>query len=101
MPTSVDLYKDDLFAIADPDLYSAVEEFTHVAFPPQDRMQEGYRLDFKAIWSDSALKTVAAFANTFGGSLMVGVSESRGRADVLAGVASGRQELKTSIASGI
>jgi hypothetical protein len=30
-------------------------------------MQEGYLLDFKETWSDSALKTVAAFANTFGG----------------------------------
>src|SRR5947209_16849501 len=101
MTTPVDLYKDDLFGIADPDIYSAVEAFTRVAFPPTDRTQEGYLLDFKANWSDSALKTVAAFANTFGGILIVGVSESGGRADALVGIIAGRQELKTSIASGI
>jgi hypothetical protein len=100
-PIAVDLYKDDLFAVSDPDLYSAVEAFTRVASPASDRMQEGYLLDFKATWSDSALKTVAAFANTFGGLLIVGVSEKDGRAEQLVGIAWQGQELKTSIASAI
>ncbi len=102
MPTiDVDLYKDDLNAFGDPELYAAFEIFTRVASPPTDRTQEGYLLDFKAAWSDSALRTVAAFANTFGGILFVGVSEKDARADQLIGIVSQRQELKTSIASSI
>ena len=102
MPSiDVDLYKDDLAAIGDPELYAAVEAFTRVAQPPTDRAQEGYLLDFKATWGDTALKTVVAFANTFGGLLLVGVSEDHGRADQLVGIVSARQEQKTTIASSI
>jgi hypothetical protein len=100
-PIDVDLYRDDLFVVSDLDLYVAVEAFTRVASPPADRMQEGYLLDFKETWSISALRTVAAFANTFGGLLLVGVSEKGGRADQLVGIPSQRHELKTSIASAI
>lgn len=100
-PADIDLYKDDLTAPADQDLYKAIEVFTRIASPQTDRAQEGYLLDFKALWSDSALRAVAAFANTFGGLLLVGVSEDHGRADQLLGVPSQRQELKTSIASSI
>ena len=90
----IDLYKDDLTAASDADLFTSVEVYAGAA-------QEGYLLDFKAAWSDSALKTVAAFANTFGGLLIVGVSESGGRADQLVGIPSQRQEIKTTIASSI
>ncbi|MBZ5725832.1 MAG: ATP-binding protein [Acidobacteriia bacterium] len=100
-PVDVDLNKDDLATISDPELYAAVEAFTRATASPTDRTQEGYLLDFKATWSDSALRTVAAFANTFGGLLLVGVSETGGRADQLVGLAAQRQELKTSIASSI
>jgi predicted HTH transcriptional regulator len=72
-----------------------------MASPQTDRAQEGYLLDFKAAWSDSALKGIAAFANTFGGLSLIGVCEKVGRADELVGVVSQRQELKTSIASAI
>src|SRR5260370_20439228 len=99
--TNVDLYKDDLGAISDSDLYAAVEVFTRVTSPTTDRTQEGYLLDFKGDWSASALRTVAAFANTFGGLLLVGVSEKDGRADQLVGIAIGRGDLKTTIASAI
>jgi predicted HTH transcriptional regulator len=100
-PADIDLHKGDLTAPADQDLYKAIEVFTRIASPQTDRTQEGYLLDFKALWSDSALRTVAAFANTFGGLLLVGVSEKDSRADELAGIVSHRQELKTSIASSI
>lgn len=46
-----------------PEISAAVEAFTYVSEPTTDRTQEGYLLDFKAPWSDSALKTVVAFAN--------------------------------------
>lgn len=97
----IDLYRDDLAAVSDRELFAGVEDFTRVAAPATDRTQEGYLLDYKAAWSDSALRAVAAFANTFGGLLIVGVSESGGRADQLVGIASHRQELKTRIASAI
>jgi len=102
MPTAdIDLYKDNLNTGSDADLFAAIEIFIRPSSPPPDRTQEGYLLDFKANWSDSALRTVAAFANTFGGLLFVGVSEQQGRADQIVGILSPRQELKTSIASSI
>jgi len=100
-PPDIDLYKDDLTTPADQDIYAAIELFTRMASPQTERTQEGYLLDFKALWSDSSLRAVAAFANTFGGLLIVGVSDKDGRADEIVGIASQRQELKTSIASAI
>jgi hypothetical protein len=67
----IDFYKDDLTAPEDKDLYTAIEVFTRISLPQTERTQEGYLLDFKAIWSDTALKAVAAFANTFGGLLVL------------------------------
>ena len=101
MPVDVDLYKDDLSRFGDPELFAAVEAFTKVNQAPTDRTQEGYLVDFKASWSDSSLRAVAAFANTFGGLLVVGVSDKDGRADQIVGIPSPRQELKTTIASSI
>jgi hypothetical protein len=97
----IDLYKDDFAALGDPELFAAVEAFTRVKLPATDRPQEGYLLDFKETWSISGLHAVAAFANTFGGILLVGVREQQGRADQLVGIETQRQELKTSIASSI
>jgi len=37
---------------------------------------EGEQLEFKLQWADSALETLAAFANTRGGTLLVGVSDN-------------------------
>lgn len=96
-----DLYKDNLSAISDAELFTAVEEFTGVSLPQTDRTQENYLLDFKESWSDSALRTVAAFANTFGGLLIIGVSETGGRANQVVGVATQRHDIKTGIASAI
>jgi len=95
----IDLYKDDLTAPEDKDLYTAIEVFTRISLPQNERTQEGYLLDFKATWSDTALKAVAAFANTFGGILVLGVSDKDGRADEIVGIPSQRHELKTRIAS--
>jgi hypothetical protein len=100
--TGVDFYKDDLGTVPAADLFAAIEEFTGVALAPENRTPEGYLLDFKQEWSEKAVKTVAAFANTFGGLLIVGVSERDGRADQIVGINVGpRQELRTSIASSI
>jgi len=66
--------------------------------PIGDRPREGYLLDYKEDVSDRFLRSVAAFANTFGGLLIVGVTEKDGRPDTLAGV-SVQGEWKTKIAS--
>ncbi len=95
----IDFYKDDLSAPEDKDLFAAIEVFTRIALPQTERTQEGYLLDFKALWNDTALKAVAAFANTFGGILVIGISDKDGRADDIVGVPSQRHELKTRIAS--
>ncbi len=97
---TADLYKDDLNQLPGGELYRAIEAFTRVLAPFESRPQENYRLDFKQEWSDGALKTVAAFANTFGGVLIIGVSEKDGRPDCLVGIESAG-ELKTRIASSI
>jgi hypothetical protein len=100
-PTNIDFYKDNLTDPEDKDLYNAVELFARIGSPQAERTQEGYLLDFKAIWNDTALKSVAAFANTFGGLLIIGVSDKDGRADEIVGLVSKRHELKTQIASSI
>jgi len=62
---------------------------------------EGWRHDYTSQWDDSSLKTVAAFANTFGGLLIVGVKKSqKDIACEFPGVESS-SEYKTRIASSI
>jgi Schlafen, AlbA_2 len=96
-----DLYKIDLQRTSGAELYSAVETFTGVnALPLDQRPREGYLLDFKQEWSERALQTVAAFANTFGGLLIVGVSENDARPEVVIGVEC-PGELKIRLASSI
>ena len=68
--------------------------------PQEERLPEGWTLDFKERWSDEMLKHAAAFANTFGGLLLVGVSEKDGKPQEIVGVQL-RSELKTQIASSI
>ncbi|MGH9326718.1 MAG: AlbA family DNA-binding domain-containing protein [Terriglobia bacterium] len=93
-----DLYRLDLQRVSSTELYDAVESFTSVKLPPDQRPQEGYLLDFKEDWSGRALQTVAAFANTFGGILLLGVSEQNARPNAIVGVPY-RGELKLRIGS--
>lgn len=94
---AVDLFSADLFRVTETELYAAVIEFTRCNHPANDRTREGYTIDFKEKWSDRALRVVAAFANTFGGIIVVGVSEEGGRARELVGEDS-KGELKTRLA---
>lgn len=72
------------------------------SLPKGERQSEGYLVDFKRDWdkSDKALRVVAGFANTFGGIIVIGVSEHAGRADEIVGVPSAK-ELRTQIAGSI
>jgi len=95
-----DLNSINLTIVSDSDLFSVIEDFTRISLPQADRQSEGYTVDFKREWSDESLRVIAAFANTFGGIIIVGVSEVSGRADQIIGVLSSR-EVKTQFASAI
>lgn len=97
---AMDLFSADFSHLTDADLYAAIIEFTRHNLPQNDRTREGYTVDFKARWSDKSLRVVAAFANTFGGIIIVGVSEEGGRANDLVGEDS-KGELKTRLAGSI
>ena len=96
----MDLFSADFSRVTDTQLYAAIVEFTRYNLPPNDRTREGYTVDFKEKWGDKALRVVAAFANTFGGIIVVGVSEEGGRAKDLVGEDS-KGELKTRLAGSI
>jgi hypothetical protein len=93
---STNLLAGDLNGLTNDELYSAVEEFA-VAQPV-----EGWRHDYTELWDDeSGLKNVAAFANTFGGTLIVGVKkDKRDSACQIVGISS-TFEYKTKIAHSI
>lgn len=95
---ATDLYSVDLAGTSASDLFRAISEFTRVDRPIDERPREGYLLDFKAELGERFLRSVAAFANTFGGILILGVSENGGRPEKLDGIATGG-ELKTQAAS--
>jgi hypothetical protein len=92
---SANLFTDNLEALKNDELFAAIAELAN------DQPNEGWRHEFIEKWDDSSLKEVAAFANTFGGLLIVGVK--KGPKDIaceLLGVESAT-EYKTRIASAI
>jgi Schlafen, AlbA_2 len=97
---TADLYKIDLQRTPGAELYAAVNAFTATNLPLEQRPREGYLLDFKQDWSDGTLRTIAAFANTFGGLLIVGVSENDARPETIVGIDC-PGELKIRLASSI
>jgi schlafen family protein len=97
---STDLYTANFGLITETELYKGVQDLTRVDLPIPDRSPEGYLIDFKEKWSDKSLRVVASFANTFGGIIIIGVSENGGKADKIVGEASS-SELKTRLAGAI
>ena len=95
---ATDLYSADLRTISGNDVYKAITEFLRLDLPKENRPREGYLLDFKEELSDRFLHSVAAFANTFGGLLILGVKEDDGRPHEIVGV-NAKGELKTQVAS--
>jgi hypothetical protein len=92
---AIDLFTDDLSAVTSEELLSGIESFAKA------NVNEGWRHDYTAEWCDPALKKVAAFANTFGGLLLVGIKKEKGDLVCeLRGVDS-PNEYKTRIASSI
>jgi predicted HTH transcriptional regulator len=97
---TLDLYRDDLNRPSGTELYSAIEAFCRISEIIDNRPQEGFLLDFKQEWSEKTLRTVASFANTFGGLLFVGISEENAKPKEIIGIQS-NCEIKTQIASSI
>ncbi len=97
---TLDLYRDDLNRPSGAELYSGIESFCRISEPIDKRPQEGYLLDFKQEWGEKSLRTVASFANTFGGVLLVGISEENAKPKDIVGIQS-NSEIKTQIASSI
>lgn len=93
-----DLYRIDLQRATSRELCNAIENFACVNLPLDQRPQEGYRLDFKQELNNRALQAVAAFANTFGGILVLGVSDQDSHPDKLVGIPC-PGELKTRVGS--
>lgn len=96
----LDLFRDDLTNATSAALYSTILAFTRLTESAADRPRESFVLDFKEAWNDSAIQTVAAFAHTFGGLLIIGVVDQDGIPAQCVGVEV-RGELKTAIASSI
>src|SRR5216684_1831773 len=93
MPTN--LFTDDLDGLKNDELFAAIVDFANA------QPIEGWRHDYTEKWEDAALKNIAAFANTFGGLLVVGVK--KGKKDIVCefpGVETD-SEYKTRIASAI
>jgi hypothetical protein len=92
---AVDLFSEDLDKYDNEGKYSALSQFCAA------RLNEGWRLDYAEMWDDRTLEKVAAFANTFGGVLIIGVRKDKVDAEpILSGVNS-PTEYKTRIASSI
>lgn len=68
----IDLFNADLDNIT----FSDIELFTGILRPKNERPPEGIRLDYKADMPDDLGKIVIAFANTYGGIIILGVEEA-------------------------
>lgn len=94
------LHSISFTSIGDQELFLTISDFVGASLAPGDRQQETYVVDFKEQWGEKSLRVVAGFANTFGGVIVIGVSENAGRADQIIGVPSSK-EITTQIASSI
>src|SRR5262252_539087 len=97
---ATDLFTADFSTLKGTDLYNAIVDFTRVNDPPDDRTLESYTVDFKEKWGEKALRVIAGFANTFGGIIVVGVSEDKGKAKAILGELA-KSELQTRLAASI
>ena len=91
----IDLYTADFLQLQNDDLYKAIAEFARVS------PNESSRHDFKLQWNNETIQDVAAFANTFGGLLFIGIEKGQNDLHaVLRGVPS-TSELTTGVAMAI
>ncbi len=91
----LDLFTADFNSLTNYALFSAIADFARA------QPGESYRHDFKSIWNSDTLKDVAAFANTFGGILIIGVNKNQKDIEAKLIGESSSSERKTVIASAI
>jgi hypothetical protein len=96
----MDLFSADLDSIS----FAGVEDFLAINAPLEQRPPEGLRIDYKIKEPRELSETVAAFANTFGGLLFIGVESRRTEYNFpisLPGEAFGGGDIKARIAGKI
>jgi hypothetical protein len=91
----IDLFTAEFNNLNDDQRYSAIVALA------QTQPAESNRHDFKVIWTNEALKDVAAFANTFGGILIIGVEKNQRDPEAKVVGVTSNSELATGIASSI
>lgn len=92
---NVDLFTADFGSLSNDLRYAAIASLA------QAQPTESNRHDFKTVWTNDAIKDVAAMANTFGGLLVIGVEKNQSDHTArVAGIQS-NSELTTGIASAI
>lgn len=69
----MDLFSADVDSIS----FASIEDFLAIKAPLEQRPPEGLRIDYKIKEPRELSETVAAFANTFGGLLFIGVESRR------------------------
>jgi len=94
-PRMIDLFTVDFDGLSNEQRYSAIVEFARA------QPGESNRHDFKAIWADDTVKDVAAFANSFGGVLVIGVRKGQKDVEASVGGVPSSSEIATGIASSI
>jgi hypothetical protein len=92
---SLDLFTVEFSALSNDQRYSAITSFA------QAQPTESNRHDFKSVWTNDAIKDVAAFANTFGGILVIGVEKNQNDHTARVVGVTPSSELTTGIASAI
>jgi len=99
------LFNTDLDTLSDAAVKALMVDFLQLNALPEERPREGWRIDFKLDLSEGFFQSVAAFANTAGGILFLGVEElndgnkdHEGLPGTLKGV-TGKGELGTRIAN--
>jgi Schlafen, AlbA_2 len=93
MPT--DVLAGDLGTLTNDDLYAAIVAFSDA------QPNEGWLHDYTETWDDAALTKIAAFANTFGGVLIVGVRKKKSDVKCYVVGTQSNTEHKTKVASSI
>jgi hypothetical protein len=91
----IDLFTADLNRLPNETLYAAILDLAKA------QPNESNRHDFKSQWTSDAVKHVAAFANTFGGLLLVGLTKGSADLEATAVGVSSTSEIVTGIASSI
>src|SRR5882757_9070740 len=91
----IDLFTVDFNGLDNDQRYSAIVDFARA------QPAESNKHDFKLIWNNDALKDIAAFANTFGGLLIIGVEKNQADPEAKVTGVPTNIELTTGIASSI